>query len=74
MSDSPQTGLCDLYCVGIGLDGFHGASPVGDKLVSVYLPDLSSPGAIKKVEVEMVAAVVLKNSRKAGVFRKIKVQ
>jgi hypothetical protein len=35
---------------------------------------MSRPGAVKKVEVEMVAAVVLKNSRKAGVFRKLKVQ
>lgn len=69
-----SAGTTDLYGVGIGLDGFHGASPLGDKLVNVYLPDLSAPGAVKKVEVEMVAAAVLKNSRRAGVFRGIKVQ
>lgn len=67
-------GLSDLYAVSIGLDGFHGVSPLGEKLVSTYLPDLASPGAVKRVEVEMTAAVVLKNSRKAGVFRGIKVQ
>lgn len=67
-------GLTDLYAVSNGLDGFHGASPLGDKLIHTYLPDLAAPGAVKKVEVEMVAAAVLKNSRKAGVFRCIKVQ
>lgn len=67
-------GTTDLYAVGMGLDGFHGASPLGDKVIRTYLPDLSAPGAVKKVEVEMVAAAVLKNSRRAGVFRGIKVQ
>lgn len=69
-----EDGSTDLYGIGIGLDGFHGASPLGDKIVNTYLPDLFAPGAVKKVEVEMVAAAVLKNSRKAGVFRKIKVE
>ncbi len=67
-------GTTDLYAAAFGLDGFHGISPAGGKIVNTYLPDLSQPGAVKKVEVEMVAAVVLKNSRKAGVFRKLKVQ
>ena len=35
--------------------------------------NLKAPGAIKKGDIEMVAAVVLKNSLKAGVFRNIKV-
>lgn len=68
------TGLTDLYAVSFGLDGFHGVSPAGSKIINTYLPDMSQPGAVKKVEVEMVAAVVLKNSRKAGVFRNIKVK
>lgn len=67
-------GTTDLYGVGLGLDGFHGASPAGGNIIKTYLPNLSEPGAVKKVEAEMVAAVVLKNTRKAGVFRKIKVQ
>lgn len=73
-SEGAVTGLTDLYAASFGLDGFHGISPAGSKIVSTYLPDLTQPGAVKKVEVEMAAAVVLKNSRKAGVFRKIKVQ
>jgi len=67
-------GTTDLYAAAFGLDGFHGVSPAGAKIVNTYLPDMTQPGAVKKVEVEMAAAVVLKNSRKAGVFRKIKVQ
>jgi len=67
-------GTTDLYAAAFGLDAFHAVSPAGGKLINTYLPDLTQPGAVKKVEVEMVAAVVLKNSRKAGVFRKIKVQ
>lgn len=72
--ETPPTGLTDLYAASFGLDGFHGVSPAGGKIINTYLPDMSQPGAVKKVEVEMVAAVVLKNSRKAGVFRNIKVQ
>lgn len=67
------TGLCDLYAVKFGLDGFHAVSPVGDKIISTYLPNMALPGAAKTGEVEMVAAVVLKNTRKAGVMRGIKV-
>lgn len=69
-----EEGATDLYAVCNGLDGFHGASPLGDKIIQTYLPDLEAPGAVKRVEVEMVAAAVLKNSRKAGVFRGIQVQ
>lgn len=68
------TGLTDLYAASFGLDGFHGVSPAGGSIINTYLPDLSQPGAVKKVEVEMVSAVVLKNTLKAGVFRNIKVK
>lgn len=67
-------GTTSLFAVTLGLDAFHAASPAGGKIINTYLPDLSQPGAIKKVEVEMVAAAVLKNTLKAGAFRKIKVQ
>lgn len=67
------TGLCDLYAVKFGLDAFHAVSPAGGKIIKTYLPDLGKPGAVKTGEVEMVAAVVLKNSLKAGVMRGIKV-
>ncbi len=68
------TGLTDLYAVQLGLNAFHGASISGSSIINAYLPDLKAPGAVKKAEVEMVAAVVLKNTTKCGVFRNIKVQ
>lgn len=67
------TGLTDLYAVQLGLDAFHGASISGSSIINAYLPDLKAPGAVKKAEVEMVAAVALKNTTKCGVFRNIKV-
>lgn len=64
----------DIYAVTIGLDGFHGISPTGSKVISSYMPDLNAPGAVKDGEVELVAGVVLKNTNKAGVLRGITVE
>lgn len=69
-----QTGLTDLFAVSLGLDGFHGVSPTGTGVIRNYLPNFNSPGAVKTGDVEMVAAVALKATRKAGVLRNIKVQ
>jgi len=69
-----QTGLTDIYAARLALDGFHGASVTGDKIVKTYLPDLQAPGAVKKGEVEFIATPVLKSSRAAGVLRNIKVE
>lgn len=74
VNGTETSGLCDLYAVKFGLDGFHAASPVGNKVIKTYLPNMALPGAAKTGEVEMVAAVVLKNTLKAGVMRGIKVQ
>lgn len=68
------SGLTDLYAIRIGLDGFHGVSLNGDKLVKTWLPNFEEAGAVKKGEVEMVSAIALKATKSAGVFRKIKVQ
>ena len=46
----------------------------GKKFVSQYLPDFKTPGAVKKGEVEMLAACALKNSRAAAVLRNIKIK
>lgn len=66
-------GATDIYAVSIGLDGFHGISPTGSKVISSFMPDLNAPGAVKDGEVELVAGVVLKNTNKAGVLRGIKI-
>jgi len=72
-ASSSAFGTTDIYAVTLGLDAFHGISPQGGGMISTYLPDMSSPGAVKKGEVELVAGVVLKNTLKAGVLTGIKV-
>ena len=62
-----------IYAVCLGLDGFHGVSMAGQSPVKTWLPDFTTAGAVKPGEVEMVAAVALKATKAAGVFRKIKV-
>lgn len=65
----------DIYAViTTDLDGFIGVSLEGNNLVSTALPNLTEPGVIKKGDVEAVLAVALKNSKKAGVFRRIKIE
>lgn len=68
------TGETSLYAARLGLDGFHGISMAGVAPVQSWLPDYKTAGAVKTGEVEMVAAVALKATKAAGVFRKIKVQ
>ena len=67
-------GTTSIYAVTIGLDGFHGISPTGTGVISSYMPDLTAPGAVKKGDVELIAGVVLKNTRKAGVLKGIKIE
>ncbi len=67
------TGLTDLYAANLSMDGFHAVSLAGQDLVKIWLPDFSTAGAVKTGEVEMVAAVALKATKSAGVFRNIKV-
>lgn len=67
------TGEAPLYAVRLGIDGFHGVSMAGHPPVKTWLPDFTTAGAVKTGEVEMVAAVALKATKAAGVFRKVKV-
>lgn len=66
-----ENGMTAIYAVALGLDGFHGISPMGDGVVQSYLPDLNAPGAVKTGEVELVAGVALKNTLKAAVLKGI---
>lgn len=68
---SSATGTTAIYAVSLGLDGFHGISPTGTGVINSYMPNLSSPGAVKKGEVELVAGVALKNTLKAAVLKGI---
>ncbi|MGF9913731.1 major capsid protein [Paenibacillus ehimensis] len=69
----PTAKTTSLYAVRLGLDAFHGVSMAGQPPVRTWLPDFTTAGAVKKGEVEMVAAVALKATKAAGVMRKIKV-
>lgn len=68
-----KTGTTSIYAVKFGLNAVHAVSPKGDKIIATYLPDLRVPGAVKLGEVEMVAAIVSKDTTKAGVFRNVQV-
>lgn len=70
-SNTSSTGKSAIYAVSLGLDAFHGISPTGNGLISSYMPDMTTPGAVKTGEVELVAGVVLKNTLKAAVLKDI---
>lgn len=69
-----DNGTTSLYVVRLGLDGVHAVSFAGSAPVRCWLPDFSTSGAVKTGEVEMNAAIVLKTTQAAGVFRNIKVR
>ena len=66
-----ENGKTAIYAVSMGLDGFHGISPMGDGVIVSYMPDMNAPGAVKTGEVELVAGVALKNTLKAAVLKDI---
>ena len=71
---SSVTGLTDIYAVKFDVnDGFHGIGLSGSPIIDKYLPNLNESGVMKKAEVEMIAATVLKNTQHAGVLRNIKI-
>lgn len=67
-------GTTSLYAVRLGLDGFHGVSMAGVDPIRTWLPDFTTAGAVKKGEVEMVAAVALKATKAAAALRGVKVK
>lgn len=74
INSASVTNLTDIYAVRYSIDdGFCGVTITGDKAIEAYLPDFTTPGAVKTGEVEMVAAVALKSSKSAGVLRNIKI-
>lgn len=74
VSTGSTDGTTSLYVARLGLDGLHAVSMAGQPPVKTWLPDFSTSGAVKKGEVEMTAAIALKATKAAGVFRKIKVK
>ena len=64
-----SSGETSLYVARLGMDGLHAVSFAGVAPVQTWLPDFTTAGAVKKGEVEMNAAIALKASKAAGVFR-----
>lgn len=68
------SGLTDIFAVKFDVyDGFTGVTVTGNDVITQFIPDFTAPGAVKRGEIEMVAAVALKNSNNAGVLRNIKI-
>lgn len=74
ISTKAGDGTTSLYAVRFGLDGFHAISMAGQAPVRTWLPNFDTAGAVKRGEVEMVAGVVLKATKSAGILRNIKVK
>lgn len=62
-----------LYFVRFGLDAFHAISPSGRAPIRIWMPDFSTAGAVKRGEIEMLAAVALETTKSCGVLRGLKV-
>lgn len=69
--DGEKRYVTDMFFVRTGLDGVHGVTPEGQKGPKTYKPNMADSGAVKKFEVEMVAAVAIKATMAAGVLRNI---
>lgn len=69
-----STGLSSIIGLKIGLDAFHGICPTETSaFIKSYLPNLDAPGAVKTGEAELVAGVVLKNTKMSGILNDIKI-
>lgn len=74
ISTDGTEGTTSIYAGRLGLDGLHGVSMAGVPPIQTWLPDYTTSGAVKTGEVEMIAAIALKTSKAAGVFRNLKVK
>lgn len=71
--ENDAEGKTSLYALRLAEDGVHGVSPDGSNLVETYLPDFTTPGAVKMGEVEFIAAIAVEATKSAAILRKIKV-
>lgn len=65
--------VTEVFAVALGIDAAHAASPAGRQLIRTYMPNLDGDGAVKRGEIEMVTAAVLKSTKSAAVYRNITV-
>ncbi len=69
-----SAGTTSIYTARLGLDGLHGVSMAGVAPIQTWLPNYTTSGAVKSGEVEMVAALALKASKAAAVFKNLKIK
>ena len=67
-------GTSAIYTFKSERDGFIGITPMGGKMITQRLPKFEEAGAVKEGDVEIIIGVALKNSRKAGVLKGIKIK
>lgn len=72
--ETSSNGFTSIYAASLGMDGFHGITPVGNDFIKAYMPDMNAPGAVKTGEVEFVGGVALKSTLKAGVLNHIQIE
>lgn len=58
----------DIFALCLGIDEFHGVTLGGGNALTVSLPDWTTPGAVKNLDVEFVCGVALKATKAAGVL------
>ena len=66
-------GATNIYLVRIGMDGLHGVSLKGDKLIATHVPDFTEAKAVHTGDVEFVGGLALKNTRAAAVLKGVKI-
>lgn len=72
-SNDPIIADGTLFAVRLAEDGVHGVSMAGQSPIKTWLPDFTTAGAVKKGEVEMVAAVALKTTKAAAMLSGVQV-
>ena len=66
-------GATNIYLVRIGMEGLHGVSLKGDKLIATHVPDFTEAKAVHTGDVEFVGGLALKNTRAAAVLKGVKI-
>lgn len=65
-----DNGVTSIYAARLGLDSVHGYSVQGGQILSQWLPDYDTAGAVKPGEVELgPVAIAAKRTRGVGAFR-----
>jgi hypothetical protein len=74
VGQTTTTGLTNLYAAVLEPKGaVNAVTTIEGEFIRHYLPDMNTPGAVKDVEVEAIAAIAVQATKSAGCIRGIKV-